>query len=586
MKRRIFTTSVLMCVMLLTSQSFARRVYVKLASDATAWSSVSQDAENVVMTIPDGSTDFVAHILTNLIKGDEVWVAKGAYTNTGKLALVDDDANGYVYGGITLYGGFAGDETAPSQRALYDKDGNGLVEAWEFVNETNFKGAGNEKSKASGFQMIHLGQGSVLDGVTVSDNYYTGSNQASGGVVAATSTIRNCIVRDLTVEGTGTVNGGGLYVTGGQVESCLFETCASIASGTTACYGGGLQIYGFIDSKAGTPTGYIKNSVIRNCRAGQEVEGVKNNGRGAGLFGKGGVVIENCVIYNNSSTTSGAGFYFHNNGDANKHVNRVIGSTIVNNCGPYSVFPECDFLEIYNTVVWGNSTTDYPNPDGTGYDNTIRLRNTTASTTAFPFFDGFAYNGTIQNPGNIKNSFFTPVLLGAAFNDLSGNADPLFTAPSEFQGVAYGATDLDEIRKANWTLQAGSPLVNAGVNAPSNTNSGADAGSLPAAFSGVDARGFARTEGNFDIGAYEYGAISVGVVDNDKAFFNLFVKDGDLVVKGLEESTIISIYAVNGTLMSSEKVNQAEVTLPLSGNGVYIVILESDSYTYSQKVIF
>ncbi|NDW08216.1 T9SS type A sorting domain-containing protein [Dysgonomonas sp. 520] len=587
MKMRLFTTSVLMCVMLFSTQSFARRVYVKLASDATAWAHVTANSENVVITLPSGSTDFVGNVLSTLQKGDEVWVAKGEYTNTGKLALQDDDVNGYVYGGITLYGGFAGTETDPSQRALSDKDGNGLVEAWEFVNETNFKGAGNSADKASKFQMIHLGQGSILDGVTVSDNYYTGSNQASGGVVAATATIRNCIVRDLTVEGKGTVNGGGLYVTGGHVESCLFESCTNIASAAIACYGGALLIYGIADNVSGTPTGYIKNSVIRNCKAGQD----NNVGRGGAIFGKSGVIVENCVIYNNSvaftnTASSGAAFYFHGVGDANLHVNRIIGCTVVNNCSPYCTISESEFIEVYNTVFWGNSSADYPAIDGTSYNANIRMKANASLSNAYPFLDGIAHNGTILNSDIIRNASFSPVLLGGALNDLTGNQAPKFKNATEFQGVALGASDLDEIRKANWTLVAESPMIDAGVNAPSNANSGISEASLAASFSGVDALGLARNVGKFDIGAYEFGATSGIANEANDALFRMYVIGGVLTVDGLEEVSTIEVYGLNGTLVSSATVNASSATLPLYNKGVYVVSVKSNNQKYSQKVVF
>jgi hypothetical protein len=585
MKMRLFTICcILMSAMLCSTQLFARQVYVKLASDAAAWSHVTQDADNVIMTLPEGSTDFVANILTNLLKGDEVWVAKGIYTNTGKLALVDDSNNGLAYGGIKLYGGFAGAETALSERALSDKDENGLVEAWEFTNETNFRGFGNSSDKASGFQLIQLGQGSVLDGVTISDNYFTGANQASGGIVATTATIQNCIIRDLTTEGTNTINGGGLYVAGGKVESCLFEKCASIANETSAigCYGGGLLIFGIADNTAGTPTGSIRNSVIRNCRAGQGT----NNGRGAGLFGKGGAIVENCVIYNNTSTQHSAGFYFHNNGDANSHVNRIIGCTIANNCGLYSSFPECDFAEMYNIVSWGNSSVDYPLLDGTSYNNAIRLRNTTnAQATAYPFLDGIAFNGTIQNPANNKNASFSGFKLGGAFNDPAEAPDPKFKNPTVFQGAGYGPDDDMDIRKANWTLQDGSPLINTGVDAPTNRVSGYDIASLAASFSGVDNLGRTRNVGKFDIGAYEFGASGSGISKTDKPSLILFSEAGILTIKGLQELSVISVYNLNGTLISSVKVNSTIATIPVAGKGVYIINVKSNNQVYNQKVI-
>lgn len=593
MKTKLITICILTCVLFCSTSAFARRVYVKLASDATAWSHITEDNDHKIITIPGGSTDFTQHVLIQLQQFDEVWVAKGVYTNTGKLTLYNDENLGLVYGNITLYGGFAGTETNPSQRALFDKDENGLIEPWEFVNETNFRGAGNSSANASNFQMIHLGQNSVLDGVTISDNYYTATNVASGGVIATSATIRKCIVRDLTTAFPGnTTFGGGFYVTGGHVESCLFETCAAIAGNDESdlyCYGGALNAYGFQDNQPGTPTGSIRNSVIRNCRAGKG----NNRGRGGAIFGKNGLIIENCVMYNNIATLHGGAFFFHNNGDANKHVNRLINCTVVNNCSMdansrSACFADCDYAEFYNCVFWGNPNTDYPQT-ADAYVNTFRLRANNASVTAYPFIDGFAFNGTIQNSNANKNAGLNPITLNTpivgGFDAAAGGVDPKFTNPTPFQGLALNAADLSDIRKANFTLQAGSPLIDAGVNAPTNQTTGYDVASLPASFSGTDIRGAVRNIGaKFDIGAYEFGA-QTGVPGLNKTSYRMYANNSILTVSNLDAPASINIYAANGVLISSVKTSASSVNLPLQNKGFYIVILNINNNSYSQKII-
>ena len=498
-------------MLLCSANAFARRVYVRLASDAAAWNHVTTDFDNVLVTLPEGSTDFAKDALIYLRPGDEVWVAKGVYENSATVTLLNDENAGLQYGNIQLYGGFAGTETDVNQRAVTDKDGNGLTEPWELVNETNFKGRGT--STPSDFRLVNVGSGSVLDGVTLSDNYYTGSNNASGGTVA--SVIRNCILRDLTTEyGTGTIYGGGLYVTGGQVESCLFESCKAIvgdAASTNTVQGGAIHVYGVNDNSLGEPaTGSVRNSVIRNCTCGEG----SNMGRGAAIFGKNGCLIENCVIYNNQASHTGGAFYFHKKGDEGQQVNRVIGCTIVNNStvAPEgtnsSCLAESGFAELYNCVIWGNSIKVYPATID-DYTNTIRLF--TSTSAAYPYMDGIAYNGTIQGAENNKNGSFSPIMLSSC--DGMGNPipdteglDPMFTNPSPFMGAALSASDIEMLRKANFTLKEGSPLIDAGVNEPTNKIAGYDQAASVAAFSGKDALGAERNVGdNFDIGAYEYG---------------------------------------------------------------------------------
>ena len=114
-------------MLLCSANAFARRVYVRLASDATAWSHVTTDFDNVLVTLPEGSTDFAKDALIYLRPGDEVWVAKGVYENSATVTLLNDENAGLQYGNIQLYGGFAGTETDVNQRAVTDKDGNGLT---------------------------------------------------------------------------------------------------------------------------------------------------------------------------------------------------------------------------------------------------------------------------------------------------------------------------------------------------------------------------------------------------------------------------------------------------------------------------
>lgn len=573
MKKNIFTFCVLFCASLLSTQTFARRVYVKLYTDDTAWTNVISDDEHLVITLPEGSTDFVGNILPQLQDGDEVWVAKGTYENTATLVL---DLN------INLYGGFAGTETGTADRATADLDGNGLTESWEFVNETKFKGHGNSADTPSQFQLIQLIQGTLLDGVTLSDNYLT-KTSAAGGEVKDNALIRNCIIRNVTSKATGNINGGGLYVTGGGVENCLFETCTVDATGNA--FGGALLIYGIKDNTPGTPTGYIKNSVIRNCSA---INGSKS--QGGAIFAKGGAIIENCVLYNNFAGTSGGAIFLHNNGDSNKHVNRIIGCTIANNKSNNAVIFDCDYVELYNTVVWGNETAN------NNYSNNLRFRKDNANVTAYPFADGVAFHGTLQAASSglttieevQKNQDVMSVLLTGAIQDEAEDTNnPLFTRSTTFAGTATTDEQLNEMRKASWTLQMNSPLIDAGANTPTNKLEGYDNASLVlTAFAANDLMGEPRN-GKFDIGAYEYAAEGPGTgLDLPTARpFAVFASNGTVTVSRLESQADISIYHLNGTLLHTARTNETSLVIPLSEKGSYLLSIKMNDKAYCEKII-
>ena len=176
-------TLVLAGMTFIATDSFARKVYVKLGTDTQAWSNVVEDNDNVVITLPSGSSDFVLNVIDQLQEGDEVWVAKGVYENSATMILNADNNRTDV----TLYGGFIGTETSIEQRAKSDVDGNGIVEPWEFTNVTNFKGKGSADDASSTFVMLSMQSGTTVDGVTISDNYYTGQT-ASGGSIAVSYT--------------------------------------------------------------------------------------------------------------------------------------------------------------------------------------------------------------------------------------------------------------------------------------------------------------------------------------------------------------------------------------------------------------
>lgn len=588
------------CIPFFAMQLNARSVYVKLASDAVAWSNITSDGiKNVVITLPAGSTDFVGNVLTSLQHGDTVLVAKGTYSIVSKLALIDD-TNGNIYGGIPLYGGFIGTETSASQRVTSDLDGNGLIEPWEFTNETQFVGTGTESSPAT-YQMFQLGgttggvTGSTLDGVTVSDHCY-GSVTAAGGLVGGGCKVRYCTFRNLKVysSSTSTSNGGALYVTGGTVLGCLFESCANIAGGS--CYGGALLIYGISDNTAGTPTGSIKNSMIRNCFAGNTASGNTATGRGGAIFGKGGVIVENCVIYNNevaggSTGTNNSAIFFHSNGDANNHVNRIIGSTIALNVGTYAVGSDAKLTEIYNTVLWGNSSVQSPNADGSSYNNTLRFP-TSTTYESFPYANTYAIEGTVMNP-TMNKSTISPIFIGGAMNDITTDPNPGFKKPTAYgyPGIAQAPSDLDDIRTANWTLLTGSPLIDTGVNAPTNTNivTGTTPVSINCTFSGIDALGRSRNSigSSYDIGAYEYGTTTGFTTPNTtRSSIRMYVNSGVLNILDINEVSTVNIYSSNGVLISSKNGVSGSIAIPLTVSGVYIVNVRNNNQTNSQKIIF
>ena len=501
-------TLVLAGMTFIATDSFARKVYVKLGTDTQAWSNVVEDNDNVVITLPSGSSDFVLNVIDQLQEGDEVWVAKGVYENSATMILNADNNRTDV----TLYGGFIGTETSIEQRVKSDVDGNGIVEPWEFTNVTNFKGKGSADDASSTFVMLSMQSGTTVDGVTISDNYYTGQT-ASGGSIGGSGTVRNTIFRNLVTENKTdgkNITGGGIYISGGHVDGCLIESCAAIQTANNGGQnqGGGVLIYGVSDNNCGirTPSGYLKNSIIRNCKS----EG-GSKPMGAAIFYKNGAIVENCVIANNASTRGANGtkdgqgvIQGHTKGDATYEVNRFINCTIVNNVADiYTIFFEAACTEVYNCICWGNTTggKDYPTQDS-DYNNNIRwAAESNVKSGTYPYVESFAYNSAgIYNIASVQNTY-SPILL--SFPLVEGTSEtegenPEFVNPTIYPGLAITDEDMDNIRKANWSLKEGSPLINAGVNTPNNMGEFVANATLPASLPEMDLLGKVRV-GNFDL---------------------------------------------------------------------------------------
>lgn len=588
-------TLVLAGMTFIATDSFARKVYVKLGTDTQAWSNVVEDNDNVVITLPSGSSDFVLNVIDQLQEGDEVWVAKGVYENSATMILNADNNRTDV----TLYGGFIGTETSIEQRAKSDVDGNGIVEPWEFTNVTNFKGKGSADDASSTFVMLSMQSGTTVDGVTISDNYYTGQT-ASGGSIGGSGTVRNTIFRNLVTENKTdgkNITGGGIYISGGHVDGCLIESCAAIQTANNGGQnqGGGVLIYGVSDNNCGirTPSGYLKNSIIRNCKS----EG-GSKPMGAAIFYKNGAIVENCVIANNASTRGANGtkdgqgvIQGHTKGDATYEVNRFINCTIVNNVADiYTIFFEAACTEVYNCICWGNTTggKDYPTQDS-DYNNNIRwAAESNVKSGTYPYVESFAYNSAgIYNIASVQNTY-SPILL--SFPLVEGTSEtegenPEFVNPTIYPGLAITDEDMDNIRKANWSLKEGSPLINAGVNTPNNMGEFVANATLPTSLPEMDLLGKVRV-GNFDLGAYEFGAVSGIRKSTIDTTCRIFSNEGALQILGLNDVAIVQIYALDGALVYNATIDTENVVLPLSLKGCYVVKVQDVNGVYGQKVIF
>lgn len=326
----------------------------------------------------------------------QVWIAQGIYfptvttdgsTEENKKAFVLKD-------GISVYGGFLGNELNLNERVRIDNDVNGTIEQWEFKYSTTLSGdidgeddvfvwKENEEWKTPRCEWVVSGtennceytiwpeknefeNEAIIDGVIISGAKKVGitlynnillknstiKNNARGGWLKDGGVIRDCSINNNYDTG--------VFLSDGEVDNCIiFKNTANTGGGVYFSFGG-----------------IVKNSIIK--------ENYAVGGGGIEFWGRqhyftkeihSGKVID-CIIVNNDAG-SGGGISSHdygivinslvanNNGGgvrcelgdkqvANVGI-KVTNSTIVNN---NEGGIECKFLPgagvFTNTIIWGN----------------------------------------------------------------------------------------------------------------------------------------------------------------------------------------------------------------------------------------
>jgi hypothetical protein len=252
----------------------------------------------------DAYTDLQS-ALDTAASGEQIWVAAGVYKPTNST---DRSQSFQMIDGVAIYGGFAGNETASSQR-------DWVTNATTLSGDIGIEGDNSDNcyhviSNTSGIDST-----AVLDGFTISRGNATGSdNFADGGGIFndnSSPTVTNCTFSENTASNWG----GGMY----NIYQSLPTVTNCSFSRNTASLGGGM---------ANTNS----SSMVTNCTFG-------NNSASAG----GGMVnaysssptVTNCTFGNNSAV-AGGGIY-----------NEFSSSPTVTNC-----------------ILWGDTPDEILNDSG------------------------------------------------------------------------------------------------------------------------------------------------------------------------------------------------------------------------------
>jgi len=340
--------------------------------------------------------DIPTAIATAQIHSAKVWVAEGVYygdtTAANAFTMVD---------GVSVYGGFAGDE--PANYDLAQRD---------FAAHTTILDGQNARRVV--YQPANFNTVTVWDGFTVRNGKANSSNSSNGG--GAWLRDNSVFQNSRFTHNTASSSGGGVYAYSSgnySTQPALIENC-EFTHNTASSYGGGLYSY---------------YSVSRRCVF---THNYSNYGGGVYYISYSSpseVPVSNCLIANNTANYGG-GIYLNSN------YAFVENSTVVNNtantkgAGVYGYFNR-----MANSILCGNRC------------NGI-ISNLEVTSSYYPNSCIYsAIEGGYAGEGNIT-------LLPDFMQD--GLYSPRFVNPSLTAGYT------DSTANTDWHLQDGSPCVNRG----------------------------------------------------------------------------------------------------------------------------
>jgi len=332
--------------------------------------------------------DAYTNLQTALIlaqSGDQIWVARGTYKPTSSNISVSFTING----GISLYGGFLGNENNLSQRIA-------------FCNETILSGdlLDNDSNNISSLQdnsrnivsIINQSSNIIIDGFTI-QKAFSNSN----------------------ISNQWQVKRGGIYVWSSanvNISNCIIKNNSSYT-------GSGIAIYG--------SSANISNCIVTNNYANDDAGGMD--------FAFDGVInVKNCLIYNNlcddvdSGAGSGSGVRLvHSAGsssypDIYNFENCTIANNLANNTTTIAgvcITNNYARARFNNCIIYGNANADL------GFGEIDQLNNSAVGVNL-----SFSSASFSENPQFISNTDFrlstTSPYIDAGINSLSTSLFDLY----------------------------------------------------------------------------------------------------------------------------------------------------------------
>ena len=388
MRKRYLHIALTMLLSLIMQAAHAQLVrYVTTtgtyAGDGLSWATAKNNLQDAI-------NDLHNHMVqAGITEGGCIYVAQGTYKPTESTEQMGGGVlftAFKLYGGISVYGGYAGTETGDDLLPENREMKSATAKSWELKYETILSGnhssstpttfTWNAKKETydtsfpgNSYHVVWFatngfdenGRAKPLNGTALMDGFTIEGgcagnrtvendrehNAFGGGVyMVEGAQLKHCIVQ----KNESTRRGGGLYLDGGgEVDYCYLHTNQCLGLGIVAGYGGGVCVEG---------NGKVLHSLIHNNTA--------RIGGGAALSAEGVAGMEcfnpamaGCVVSNNTTTTEGGGVFLYQGGQMNHCSvvrNKCTGPNIIIQGRRYGrsagVYVD-NAAMIVNSVLWG-----------------------------------------------------------------------------------------------------------------------------------------------------------------------------------------------------------------------------------------
>jgi hypothetical protein len=414
----------------------------------------------------------------------EVWVAAGTYKPadavdmTCKFQLVED---------VALYGGFAGDEFARSQRSV---GGNPTILSGVMV------------PSVPSMRCHHVVVGAndaTIDGFTITGGWATSGDDNGGGMFNsyASPTVRSCTFTENDADGFG----GGMYSEASSpiVSDCaFFSNAAGKGGGVASVYWcGGTYTDCVITDNTATYSGAVGSGTgngggMYNSQSSPDLDGCELSGNSATYNGgaiynsQSSPVHARCTISGNSAGSAGGGMYTTGTGAPIATNSAFIGNTASAGGGIYSTFCQGTFV---NVTFAGNSATS---------GRSVATYRASSMVVKNSILWGGSGGGQVY----IEELGFSPAII---YSDVEGGC----TTASGCTNNETGNINADPLFDADSRLQEGSPAIDAAEGCSASLTDMDGNGRVDIADVPGEAADGGLLEGNgvgpaVDMGAYEY----------------------------------------------------------------------------------